>query len=300
MKKILLFSLFASSFLLHSCNEEDDSDDANSEPQLIFKLKFDPNQERLDGTGNVALLPDTHAAQSPSFNGMSAHYIELTPTAYTMPGEGFQVFKGATTSANGQVTVAGNNLDPIDFSKAIVKNEGEVFYSIPLKDVAVGTYPYLRASVTYQNYDIVYKAAGINGLTGTVSSFVGYGQYIGNHTIHNNSIAVNDNKLQGFWAVEDHLSGLTQSGQAPPGATTVPNPLAGTSAIAEGSCLVTGVFASPFEVTGNETEDITIELSFSINNSFEWYDKNDDGIYEPEAGDQVVDMGLRGLKPIIK
>lgn len=246
------------------------------------------------------MLPDTHAAQSPSFNGMSAHYIELTPNAFTIPGQGEQVYKGATTDAHGTVTVGGDVLDPIDFSKAIVKDEGEVFYSIPIKDVKAGTYPYVRVSVTYQNYDITYKAAGIDGLTGTVASFVGYGQRIDDLKIKNSSLSVNANKTQGFWAVEDHTTGITQSGQAPAGSTTVPNPIAGTSAISEGSCLVTGVFGEAFTLTGNETEDVIIELSFSINNSFEWYDKNNDGIYEPEAGDLVMDMGLRGLIPYVK
>jgi hypothetical protein len=102
-----------------------------------------------------------------------------------------------------------------------------------------------------------------------------------------------------FWAVEDHITGLTESLQAPTGANTVANPLAGTSAIAEGSCLVTGVFDTPFTIIGNETSDITIDFSYSINNSFEWLDVDKDNIYEPEAGDQVIGMGLIGLKPIV-
>lgn len=300
MNKLGVVGFIAVLFFVSSCKNDETSEASSKEPQLIFKLKFDPNQARLDGAGNVSLLPDTHAAQSPSFNGMSAHYIELTPNAFTIPGQGEQVYKGATTDSYGTVTVDGNTLDPIDFSKAIVKDEGEVFYSLPLKNVKSGTYPYVRVSVTYQNYDIVYKAAGINGLSGTVASFVGYGQRINSLKIKNSSLLVNANKTQGFWAVEDHSTGITQSGQAPAGATTVPNPIANTSAISEGSCLVTGVFSDPFTITGNETEDVIIELSFSINNSFEWYDKNDDGIFEPEAGDLVMDMGLRGLVPIVK
>ena len=296
MKNLIL--LIALSIGFFSCEQKDCCYEPE-QPQLIFKLKFDPTQERLDGLGNVALLPDTHGAQSPNFNTMSAHYIELTSNNFTMPGQGVQIFKGSTTASHGQVTVGGNNLDPIDFSKAIVKEEGEIFYSIPLKDVANGTYPYVRVSVTYQNFDITYKAQGFNGLTGTVASFVGYGQHLDNVILKNKSIAVNDTKPQGFWAVEDHITGTIIDGQAPIGATTVPNPLAGTSAIAEGSCLVTGVFDTPFTITGNETNDITIDLSFSINNSFEWIDVDKDNIYEPEAGDQVIDMGLRGLKPIV-
>ena len=64
--------------------------------------------------------------------------------------------------------------------------------------------------------------------------------------------------------------------------------------------MVTGSFDTPFTITGKETTNITMVLSLSTNNSFEWYDKNGDGVYEPGAGDIPVDMGLRGLKPIIE
>ena len=174
--KALIIAL-AACVLVIGCKKEELSEDNG--PNLIFKLKFDPNQDRLDGLGQVITqLPDTHAAQTPTFNGMSAHYIELTPSEFTMPGDGERVYKGATTDAHGTVNVAGNELDPIDFSKAVIKDEGEVFYSLPIKDVKSGTYPYIRVSVTYQNFDVKYNSSGFNNLSGTVASFVGYGQYI--------------------------------------------------------------------------------------------------------------------------
>lgn len=294
MKKFIGVIL-ALAIVLTACQKTED------EPKLVFKLKFNPTQERLNEKGQVITqLPDTNAAQTPVFNGMSAHYIELTPNAITIPGEGERVYQGPTISNKGTVNIDGEELFPIDFSKAIVKNEDEVFFSLPISAVKNGTYPYIRVSVTYQNFDILYKAAGFSELTGTVASFVGYGQYITNLNLHNETIAVNGTKTQGFWAIEDALTGYTNSGQAPAGATTVPNPLFETSAIAEGSCLVTGVFEAPLVITGNEDEDIVVELSFSINDSFEWVDKVQDGIYEPGADEQVVDMGLRGLKPMVK
>ncbi|MEJ6792058.1 MAG: hypothetical protein QNK89_04800 [Lacinutrix sp.] len=63
--------------------------------------------------------------------------------------------------------------------------------------------------------------------------------------------------------------------------------------------MVTGEFSTPFTISGNETEDIEVVLSFSVNNSFEWTEVNNDGMYEPSAGEQVVDMGLRGLIPSV-
>jgi hypothetical protein len=109
---------------------------------------------------------------------------------------------------------------------------------------------------------------------------------------------VNANKKQGYWAFE--TVGQIIQGQAPPGATTVPNPIFATSPVPQGSCVVTGPFASPLVISANETKDIHIVVSLSVNKSFEWKDHNSpDGIYEPGAGDTVVDMGVRGLIPIV-
>ena len=93
--------------------------------------------------------------------------------------------------------------------------------------------------------------------------------------------------------------GIIQQGQAPPGAVTVPNPLFSTSPIPQGSCVLTGQFSEGLTITGNETKDITIDLSFSINNSVEWNEINTDGKFEPAAGEALTDMGLRGLIPYV-
>jgi hypothetical protein len=84
--------------------------------------------------------------------------------------------------------------------------------------------------------------------------------------------------------------------------TTVvnPNPL---SPIPAGSCLVTGQFYKtgmginqPLVITGSETSDIIITVSLSTNKSFEWTEVGTpDGLFQPEAGETVVDMGLRGV-----
>ncbi len=61
--------------------------------------------------------------------------------------------------------------------------------------------------------------------------------------------------------------------------------------------MVTGQFANAFTITGTELQDVEVTLSFSVNNSFEWTEINADGKYEPSIGEQLVDMGLRGLIP---
>jgi hypothetical protein len=61
--------------------------------------------------------------------------------------------------------------------------------------------------------------------------------------------------------------------------------------------VVTGKFENNLTLVGNETSDVVVTLSLSINNSFEWTEVNNDGKYEPSAGENVVDMGLRGMIP---
>lgn len=285
---ILMF-LLGCTLAFSSCkkDDKDDKDIKTEEPVLRFKYKLDPNQERLGNLGTPAPMPQGHAGQNPQFNGISAHYVELAQTAYTQIGDGAILFK------NEETTQGGSNA--IVFSKEVVKKDGEVFLEIPLKDVAPGSYEWLRVSLAYQNYDVAFDALG-QTYTGTLASFVGYNTYISSYKVKDSTIAVNGNRLQGYWAFETIYS--VESGQAP--ATTVPNPIQATSPIPPGSCLVTGDFAAPLIITGEETEDITIVVSLSTNKSFEWQDLNGNGKWDPLDGEHVVDMGLRGLKPIVE
>ncbi|MFN5711288.1 MAG: hypothetical protein ACK46S_04610 [Bacteroidota bacterium] len=266
-------------------------------PKLIFKFRFDSTQARLNAFGAPSIIPTGNAAISPVFNKMCAHYIELAPSAYTLLGTGSILYHAPETNIGGSTA--------IDFSKSIVKGQEEEFFSINLKDIAPGTYQWLRVSLAYQNYDIKYKSGTIYG-TGTIASFIGYNTYITNYVIKNQTVAVNANKLQGYWGFETNVNGFlyNTSGQAPAGATTVPNPISATSPIPAGSCVVTGAFISntgitkPLVISGNETSDIVITVSVSTNKSFEWQDTNPDGYFEPSAGENVVDMGVRGMIPI--
>jgi hypothetical protein len=64
--------------------------------------------------------------------------------------------------------------------------------------------------------------------------------------------------------------------------------------------VVTGQFDEPLIITGNETQDVVVTISLSTNNSFEWQDLNNNNLFDPLEGETVVDMGLRGLKPIVE
>jgi hypothetical protein len=284
MKKLFIILVFIVAALpFFSCENED-----ASEPMLIVKFVFDENQVRLNNLGQPSSVLTGNAAQSPIFNTISSHYIELAPNANTQLGQGQILYHAPETTLGGA--------NAIDFSQAKIVQEGEVFLKIPLSAINSGSYEWLRVSLSYQNYQISVRNQGVD-YNGTLASFVGFNTYIGTHSIGNNIYPVNGNRAQGYWAFAINNQPYSSSGQAPAGATTVPNPIASTSSIPPGSCVVTGKFANNLVITGNETKDITMTLSLSINKSFEWHEVTADGKFEPSIGENVVDMGLRGLIP---
>ena len=279
-------------FVFVSCEKDDDGvtffDNTVQEPSLIVKFKFDKNQMRLNSLGQQTAVTSGNAAISPDFNTISAHYFELSQTAMTQIGQGTILYHAPET------TMGGGNA--IDFDQSIIVAEGETFLKIPLRTIAAGSYQYVRVSLGYQNYNIPVRSEGID-YAGTLASFVGFNTYISSFDIDNAFFDINANRLQGYWAFKLNDFPYQTQGQAPAGATTVPNPIAATSPIPAGSCVVTGKFANNFVVTGNETKNIVMTLSLSVNNSFEWHEVTVDGKYEPSIGENVVDMGIRGLFP---
>jgi len=285
MKKYIILLLFiAAAVPFFSCS----NDNSSTEPMLIIKFKFDPNQARLNNLGQPSTIPTGNAAQSPLFNTISAHYVEMAPNANTQIGQGTIVYHAPET------TIGGANA--IDFSQSKIVSEGETFLKIPLSQVASGSYQWMRVSLSYQNYQINIRHQGVD-YTGTIASFVGFNTYINSFNIGNNIFPVNGNRAQGYWAFAINNQPYSSSGQSPANATTVPNPIAATSPIPQGSCVVTGRFANNLVIDGTETNDVVITLSLSINHSFEWQEVTTDGKFEPAAGEDVVDMGLRGLVP---
>jgi hypothetical protein len=292
--------------LLTACNKEINNTPSGSSANLVFKFKFDSTQARLNNIGQPATIPTGNAALSPVFNGMSAHYLELAPNALTALGKGTVLYKADETTTGGS--------NAIDFEKCKIVKNGEVFFSIPLKDVAAGEYEWIRLSLAYQNYDIrfsldtVISGFPIKGeFTGTVASFIGFNSYIKSYKLKTDTITVNANRKQGYWGLEaaGNIVGTPQtvktSGQAPEGATTVVNPIAATSPIPAGSCVVTAAFQpGKLKITGTETRDIVIEVGISTNKSFEWKEVAANGKWEPLRGEKVVDMGVRGIIPRIQ
>jgi hypothetical protein len=294
MRNVLTILGFCGIFGFSSCAK-----DETSEPSLVFRFTLDSTQVRLNNIGQPATLPANHRAQHPKFNQIALHYIELSPSAFTPLGTGEVIYQSPSTSAGGA--------EAIDFAQLPFTSSGVDFMRIPLKNIAPGEYTWIRVSLAYQNYDIQLRVfipqlnANWDG-TATVASFIGYQQYITSTNIKTQSLAVNGNRRQGFWAFEITYPGvapIVQSGLAPEGATTVPNPLFASSPIPQGSCVVTGAFNQTLVIPSQPTQDIVIDLRVSINQSFEWRESGNNNFYEPLAGDTVVDMGVRGLIPVV-
>lgn len=298
-QQFLILTVLALGIL--SCKKKNEEPNTTpSGPQLTFKVDFDETLPRLGNFGQEVAVASGNAAQSPDMQSVSLHYIELAPDSLTALGNGTVLYHGVETSAGGE--------NAVDIDQAIFAGPNETFTTVNLSSLSPGTYEWIRVSLTYQNYDIAYllNAAPINNmdLVGRLASFVGFNNYITSFNVKDSTVIVNENKVQGFWAFESSLEYLGQSyGQVNTGegaGVTVVNPISATSPIPVGSCVVTGKLATPLVITGNETENKTIMLAFSVNNSFEWQEVNLDGKYEPGAGETVVDMGLRGLHPYVE
>lgn len=268
-------------------------------PKLVFKFSFDSTQIRLNNLGQPAAIQPGNAGQSPRFNGMSAHYIEMAQTDFTQIGQGAVLYKAEETECGGSRAIV--------FCKSVVCKNGDVFFSIPLGQVATGTYKWLRVSLAYQNYDIKIRTNSTGTIDGTLASFVGFNTYVSKYkmkgTVMTPTLNPASNKLQGYWGFYTRVFNVDvkSEGQAPQTTVVNPNP---NSPIPPGSCLVTGEFfkaadgtTKPLVITGAETQDILITVSLSTNKSFEWSEKTVDGLFQPEIGENVVDMGLRGMIP---
>jgi len=274
-------------------------DKKTENPRLRFVFEFDSTLMRLNNFGLPASIPPGNAAQTPAFNLLSAHYIELAPNALTPLGQGAILYHAPELQVSGE--------QAIDFDLCKPVAHGEQFYSMLLRQIPPGTYEWCRVSLAYQNYDIKFKFKNpldtnvILTNTGTVASFIGFNTFIRNYKIKTQTVTLNQARKQGYWGFETTYLGFTTTldGQAPTGATTVPNPLFATSPIPAGSCVVTAAFTEPLTITGNETTDIIVKVRVSINKSFEWNEVNADGWFQPDIGELPVDMGVRGIYPVV-
>ena len=302
MNIIKLFLTAILLLMLFGCGKKSDA-------VVHFKIKFDPLQERLNSAGLIAGVTPGRAAQSPVINGLGIFSLEMSPTAATPFGSGYILL--TTAEMNTPAVKA------IDIAQIKMVKDGDVFLSIPISDMKPGKYEWIRAGVAYENFDVQFNllnapsAGNFLDERGTLAGYLGYNNYITKQKIWSKEEAVNGSRKQGFWLFESKLQSAyssydkVYSGQVPTNSLTFVNPLAQTSPYPEGACSITGRFDTPLSIKGNEKDDITVVLSFSINKSFEWeetinrngkWDINMQSRTDAIIIEPIMDMGLRGLK----
>jgi nitrogen fixation protein FixH len=298
--RVIIFILFGS-LLLTSCWRKDEI----ANPMLRIKIKTDAELERLDSKGQVATVKTGNAAQTPLVKTISPGYIEFSQEAKTPLGKGFIAYQADQTRAGGEAA--------FDFSKCQLMKDGDVFLTIPLKELPKGTYQWVRASMAYQNADLIFNLINVPNLgelpdeRGTLSVFTGFNTFISKHKIREKEETLNANKKFGYWAFETALDrGFVQhntikNGQAV--GTSSVNPNYTVAPVPIGSGIVTGRFETPLIVTGSELQDVTVTLSLSTNQSFEWVDTHKNGKWDLDVqnfiAEPVIDAGFRNLKATI-
>jgi uncharacterized protein with FMN-binding domain len=263
-------------------------------PKLILRIKLDSTQQRLNNLAQPTVVASGNAAQSPRFNGISAHYVELAANDNVAVGAGKVLYVANETTCGGSKAIT--------FCKSLVVKNNDIFLEVPLSSIPAGSYKWMRVSLAYQNYDIKIKTTSAGIIDGTLASFVGFNTYVTKYKMKG-AAGGPGNKSQGYWGLYTNVLGVPYRFDGSSPATTVVNPINSTSPIPAGSCLVTGSFVTnanpnvgaPLVITGTETSNITVTISLSTNKSFEWKEVTFDGYFQPDANETVVDMGLRGL-----
>jgi hypothetical protein len=298
--RVIIFILFGS-LLLTSCGRKEEI----ANPMLRIKIKTDADLERLDSKGLPATVKTGNAAQTPLVKNLSPGYIEFFQDAKTPVGKGFIAYQAEQTRAGGEAA--------FDFSKCKVIRDGELFIEVPLKEMAKGTYQWVRTSMAYQNADLIFNLINVPNLgelqdeRGTISAFTGFNTFITKHKIRDKEESINANKKFGYWAFETVLDrGFAQhntvkNGQAV--GTSSVNPNFSIAPVPISSGILTGSFATPLTITGSELQDITVTLSLSTNQSFEWVDTHKNGQWDLDVqnfiAEPVIDAGFRNLKAIV-
>ncbi len=298
--RLIILILF-SSLMMTSCWRKEEI----ATPMLRIKIKTDADLERLDSKGFPASIKAGNAAQTPLIKTLSPGYIEFFQDAKTPVGKGFIAYQAEQTRAGGDAA--------FDFSKCKIIRDGELFMELPLKDLAKVTYQWVRASMVYQNSDLIFNLINVPNLgelhdeRGTISAFTGFNTFITKYKIRDKEENINANKKFGYWAFETVLDqGFAQHNTVKNGqaiGTSSVNPNFAIAPVPISSGIMTGTFSTPLIITGSELQDITITLSLSTNQSFEWADTHKNGKWDLDAQnlitEPIIDAGFRNIKAIV-
>jgi hypothetical protein len=267
--------------------------------QLVFRLKFDSTQIRLNDQGLASAPSAGTGAQSPSLTGMGLDYIELMPNANTPPGAGVLLYKTKETTCGGNK--AGN------FCKGVVVGENEVLFSVDLNLIPPGSYPWIRVSIAYQELKIMARSVSAGNQKACLAGFSSELTYLSKTKVDNAVLTPTlngvGNKNRGYWLFYQQIFNLSYrlEGNSPHTTVVNPNtqaPNTNTLSFVYGE-FVNSSNSNPqaLSISGNELSNIEVILSISTNKSFEWTELTQDGLFQPEIGESVLDFGCRGLIP---
>jgi hypothetical protein len=282
------------------------------EYNIHFRIKFDALQDRFNSEGQITAVGAGRAAQTPLMNAIGIHSLELSTGNSIALGKGTQLMNTATSLQDGEQVIQFDNIKQV--------KESEIFLTVPMKELPIGRFEYLRVGVGYLNFDLLFNlmnvpfAGNFPDERGAMACFLSGNTNIGSHKIFSKTESVNGIRKQGYWSFESKLNPAFSAynrqfnGQITNGTLTVVNPIHQTSPLPVGSDVITAKFDTPLSITGSETGDIYITLSFSNNRSFEWEEsisRNGKWDYNAQANtgqltvEKVVDAGLRGMKILI-
>ncbi|WP_293870337.1 hypothetical protein [Flavobacterium sp.] len=96
-EKVYFTALFlAITLQFIACSSERDDTVPVAEPMLI--IKFDPNQARINNLGEPSMVAVGNGAQSPIFNTISSHYVEISQSATTALDAGTILYHAPETT----------------------------------------------------------------------------------------------------------------------------------------------------------------------------------------------------------
>ncbi len=289
-------------FLMTGCRKQNSA-------RVYFKIKFDPLQERLNSSGIVAGIGSGNAAQTPLMNTAGIEALEILRNAQAQPKDITTLFSVSTTTSGGNPAT--------DYSKLIMVKDGDTFLSVPISNISPGKYEWLRIAIPFQNFDIRFNMLNVPFIgdlpdeRATLASFISSENYITKYKIWEKEDVVNGNKKRGYWSLETRLNPAYNSlntifrGYITDNTITFVNPIVKAATSTNASSFITGKLDTPLSITGSETEDITIVLTLSINNMFEWeeninrngkWDINTQGTGGQPQAEKIKDLGFRSLK----
>ena len=297
--KLQSMAVILAALSMFSCNK-----DVKEFVSQYFISEADPSGARLDWDGNSSEVAAGNIGITPdSVLNIGIHYLELVQDANTAYKSGVIIYRSPETFQGGEIA--------IDFDSLLFLAPGTEIFNANLRKIPPGTYSYIRASVTCISYGItvdlddVPGAGAVNNVPATMYSFLGYRTYIGSIQADTNDQEINANRALGFWLLETRQpeadwNKVIQT-QLNSNLVTVVNELSDSAPIPNSTAIITGVFDEPLVITGEESDDLYLTLTFSVNKVIEVADANSDGTWDLNyqfnvLSEELMDHGLRSLR----